>query len=73
MRIQYLHRESLVIDHWHSAYGFGKGVLRIAGTGRIVDASMLRADADAKIITDDREQVCRVLGIPYPDRQVAKD
>ena len=72
MHIRYLHAENLIIDHWHAACEPGAGVPRIAGTGQIIDAVTLRADPGAKIITDDPEQVCRVLGIPYPDRQVTQ-
>ncbi len=70
MHIRYLHAENLILDPWHPAGGSGAGVLRIAGTGRILDAIALRAEPDTKIITDDPEQVCKVLGIPFPDRQI---
>ena len=72
MRIRFLHAENVVVDSWHPACHSGAGVLRIVGTGRIIDVDALRGDSDAKIITDDPEQVCRVLGISYPDRQVEK-
>ena len=69
MRIQYLHAESLIIDYWHPA-GLAAGILRIMGTGRILNAATLRADPNAKIITDEPEQVCLALGIAFPDPQV---
>jgi hypothetical protein len=70
MYIRFLHSENVVVDQWHPACHSGTGVLRIVGTGRIIDLDTLRQDQDAKIITDDPEQVCRILGIPYPDPQV---
>ncbi len=72
MRIRFLHAENVVIDQWHPACHSGAGVLRIVGTGRIIDVDALRGDPNAKIITDEPEQVCRVLDISYPDAQIVK-
>jgi hypothetical protein len=71
VRIRFLHAVNLVIDSWHPA-AKSENVLRIVGTNRIVDAAALREDPEAKIITDDPETVCRVIGIPFPDRQVTE-
>lgn len=72
MRIRYLHAEDLIVDPWHPAAGSGTGVLRIAGTGRVVDIAALREDPNARIVTDDPEGVCRVLGVSFPDVQVLR-
>lgn len=69
-RIRFLHTIDLVIDSWHPVSEGREGVLRIVGTGRIIDAATLREDSDSKIITDDPAAVCRVLGIAFPDEQV---
>ncbi len=68
MHVRYLHSVPLVLDSWHLA----GTVLRIQGTNRIVDAATLREDPDAKILTDEPEAVCRVLGISFPDVQVVE-
>lgn len=71
-RIRFLHAVDLIVDPWHSAQA-GKGVLRIVGTGRIIDAAALRENPDARIITDDSAAVCKVLGIVFPDPQVIQE
>ena len=73
MHIRYLHAENLVVDPWHLASTSGAGVLRIVGTNVIINAAAVREDPDAKIITDDPEAVCQVLGIPFPDVQVVQE
>lgn len=73
MQIQYLHAENLVIDRWHPACGSADGILRIVGTGRIIDAAALREDPGARIVTDNPEDICRVLGISHPDQQIIKE
>jgi hypothetical protein len=70
MKIQYLHAENLIIDCWHPARGSDAGVLRIHGTGQLIDASVLRSDPRSKIFTDEPETICRLLGIRFPDAQV---
>jgi len=70
VHIRFLHSENVMIDSWHPACHSDAGVLRIVGTGRIIDIDTLRKDQDAKIITDNPEQICRILEIPYPDPQV---
>jgi hypothetical protein len=72
VHIRFLHAENLVLDHWHPACHSEAGILRIVGTGRIIDADTLREDPDAKILTDDPEQICGILGISFPDLQVTK-
>lgn len=62
-----------MLDPYHPAAASGEGVLRIIGTGRVVDADALRADLEARIVTDDPEAICRVLGIPFPDPQVIEE
>jgi hypothetical protein len=73
VRARYLHAEDLVLDPYHPAAAVGEGLLRIIGTGRIIGAAALREDPDAKIITDDPETVCRVLGVEFPDVQVLRE
>jgi hypothetical protein len=68
--MRFLHTENLLLDHWHPACPSGAGILRIVGTGRIIDVETLREDPHAMIIADGPAQVCRVLAIPYPDRQI---
>lgn len=70
MHIQFLHSEELIIDPWHPVCKNGAAVLRIVGTGRIIDPDILRADPNSKIITDAPQLVCMLLGIQYPDRQI---
>jgi hypothetical protein len=70
MRIRLHQTVDLIIDCWHLAEASGQGILRIAGTDRIIDASALREDPETRIITDDPRAVCRVLGIGFPDPQV---
>jgi hypothetical protein len=70
MQIRFQQTVKLIIDPWHPAATGREGILRIVGTGRIIDASVLREDPDARIITDDCRFVCRVLGIEFPDFQV---
>jgi hypothetical protein len=73
MNIRFLHVENSIIDYWHPACSSGGGVVRIIGTGRIIDAATLRADSGSKIVTDDPEAVCRALGIHFPDPQVMQE
>ena len=73
MHIRFLQSVNLVIDPWYLASRSREGVFRIVGTNRIVDAATLREDPDAKIITDDPEAVCRMLGIRFPDVQVIQE
>jgi len=56
----------LIIDH-------ARGILRPWGSSRVVDGASLRADPEARIITDEPEWVCLALGIPYPDPQVVEN
>ena len=71
MKIRLQQTVNRIIDSWHPAASTGReGVLRITGTGRIIDAAVLREDPDARIITDNPRAVCRVLGIEFPDFQV---
>jgi len=72
VRIRYLHTVDLVLDPWHPASKSSAGALRIVGTNLIIDAEVLRADPRARVITDDPEAVCRVLGIRHPDIQIEK-
>ncbi len=69
MKARLYHSDPLTLDSWHPA-GSGAGVLRITGTGRIVDAAVLRKDPRQRIFTDEPEAVCRILGVSFPDRQV---
>jgi len=46
------------------------GIIRFRGGGRGYDGQMLKADPDARIITDAPERVCLALGLAYPDPQV---
>jgi hypothetical protein len=72
VNIRYLHKVNLIADPWHPAC-LNKPVLRIVGTGQIMDAAMLRKDPEAKTITDYPETVCRLLGLAFPDEQVVKE
>jgi len=70
MHIHFLHTDELVIA-WRQDPE--KNALRIAGRGgRIIDAAALREDPTSRIITDDPQAVCRLLGMPFPDVQVIK-
>jgi hypothetical protein len=71
--IRFLHKTDLTLDLWHPFCESRRGILRIVGTGVIIDAEALRADADQKIITDEPETICEVLGIPFPDEQVVQE
>ncbi len=70
MRIRYLHSVDLVVDPWHAS---GREVLRIVGTNRIINVGALREDPEARVITDQPEAVCRILGVSFPDRQVIEE
>lgn len=55
----------LIVDHtW--------GRLRYRGSSVAVDSATLKADRGAKILTDEPERVCLLLGLSYPDPQVIK-
>ena len=43
---------------------------RFRGGSQAYTGAMLKADPDARIITDEPERVCLALGLAYPDPQV---
>ncbi len=53
----------LIVDHT-------RGGLRYRGSPVVVDGAALKANRGAKILTDEPERVCLLLGIPFPDPQV---
>ena len=57
--------ETLIID-------IAQGFIRYFGSSQPYTGVQLKADPDARIITDEPERVCLVLGIPYPDPQVTE-
>jgi len=65
VRLVTTQEQVLILDHT-------RGVLRYRGSSVEVDGAGLHADPAARIITDEPERVCLVLGVSFPDPQVVR-
>lgn len=65
LRTRKVVEETLIADHTRS-------VVRFRGSSVTFDGADLHRDPEARILTDEPEIVCLLLGIPYPDPQVIR-